>query len=79
MKSNTFPTGLRAAVVLFTMALFVTTNLAATEKVLHNFGSGKDGAAPIYVIFDAAGNLYGTTYEGGDYPCMGWGAGRCSR
>lgn len=36
-----------------------------TEKVLHNF-DGKNGIcsfAPL--IFDATGNLYGTTYEGG--------------
>jgi uncharacterized repeat protein (TIGR03803 family) len=36
-----------------------------TEKVLHSF-SGPDGAAPQSgVIFDSAGNLYGTTFFGG--------------
>jgi uncharacterized repeat protein (TIGR03803 family) len=40
-----------------------------TEKVLHNFGKGIDGELPGYgsLIFDAAGNLYGTTAEGGAY------------
>jgi uncharacterized repeat protein (TIGR03803 family) len=39
-----------------------------TEKVLHNFGGGTDGADPYGgVIFDAAGNLYGTTSAGGAY------------
>ena len=39
-----------------------------TETVLHSFGTGSDGAAPIGgVIFDAAGNLYGTTSLGGAY------------
>jgi uncharacterized repeat protein (TIGR03803 family) len=41
-----------------------------TEKVLHEFtlNSGKDGAVPeAGLILDAAGNLYGTTYEGGAY------------
>jgi uncharacterized repeat protein (TIGR03803 family) len=37
-----------------------------TETVLHSFGKGKDGQAPeASLIFDAAGNLYGTTYGGG--------------
>jgi uncharacterized repeat protein (TIGR03803 family) len=40
-----------------------------TEKVLYSFGaSNVDGASPTAgVIFDAAGNLYGTTYAGGTY------------
>ncbi len=38
------------------------------ETFVHSFGYGKDGASPYYagVVFDAAGNLYGTTQEGGD-------------
>ncbi|HVI08893.1 MAG TPA: choice-of-anchor tandem repeat GloVer-containing protein [Candidatus Binatia bacterium] len=37
-----------------------------TESVLHTFTAGADGASPIAnLIFDAAGNLYGTTWEGG--------------
>jgi uncharacterized repeat protein (TIGR03803 family) len=37
-----------------------------TETVLHSFyGNGKDGAYPHGLIFDAAGNLYGTTQLGG--------------
>ena len=39
-----------------------------TETVLHNFGSGTDGFTPVAgLIFDAAGNLYGTTGDGGNY------------
>jgi len=38
-----------------------------TEAVLHSFGNGKDGAG-IFIsglVFDSAGNLYGTTSGGG--------------
>ena len=39
-----------------------------TEQVLHNFGNGADGTDPFAgLIFDAAGNLYGTTEGGGTY------------
>jgi uncharacterized repeat protein (TIGR03803 family) len=38
-----------------------------TENVLHNFsgGSGNDGMGPDGLTFDTAGNLYGTTVNGG--------------
>ena len=37
-----------------------------TEKVLHNFGNGKDGTSPQgSLMFDMQGNLYGTTAGGG--------------
>ncbi|HWY21909.1 MAG TPA: choice-of-anchor tandem repeat GloVer-containing protein [Candidatus Acidoferrum sp.] len=40
-----------------------------TEKILHNFGqTTTDGYQPLAgLIFDAAGNLYGTTYFGGTF------------
>jgi uncharacterized repeat protein (TIGR03803 family) len=40
-----------------------------TENVIHNFNNnGKDGMTPVAgVIFDSAGNLYGTTVAGGIY------------
>lgn len=39
-----------------------------TEKLLHNFGEGQDGSAPYgAMIFDTAGNLYGTTTGGGSH------------
>ncbi|MGA2371469.1 MAG: choice-of-anchor tandem repeat GloVer-containing protein [Candidatus Korobacteraceae bacterium] len=40
-----------------------------TEAILHNF-RGPDGAGPRgTMIFDSAGNLYGTTESGGTYGC----------
>jgi uncharacterized repeat protein (TIGR03803 family) len=39
-----------------------------TEKVLHSFGNGTDGIEPsVDLIFDKAGNLYGTTTLGGKF------------
>jgi uncharacterized repeat protein (TIGR03803 family) len=37
-----------------------------TESILYNFSGGSDGSQPYGgLIFDSAGNLYGTTYRGG--------------
>lgn len=37
-------------------------------SVIHTFAGGNDGAEPIGpIVFDTAGNLYGTTFEGGSY------------
>jgi uncharacterized repeat protein (TIGR03803 family) len=52
-----------------------TPGNAWTESILTSFGDGVEYASKGYrpsssVIFDAAGNLYGTTYSGGVY---GWG------
>ena len=42
---------------------------AWTESVLYTFTGGSDGGMPVNgVVLDEAGNLYGTTYEGGS----GW-------
>lgn len=43
-----------------------SSSLPWTETILHNFGNGTDGSDPqAELIFDAAGNLYGTTQFGG--------------
>jgi uncharacterized repeat protein (TIGR03803 family) len=48
-----------------------------TETVLHRFTGGNNGMSPVAgVIFDQAGNLYGTTPSGGNLSyCQGFGCG----
>jgi uncharacterized protein YceK len=47
------------------------------ERVLHSFNNkGRDGRGPSgSLIFDASGNLYGTTYNGGTGTCTQLGPG----
>jgi len=56
-----------ATLAIFTVTCLLTGTGLAGEKVLHNFkDDGKDGHKPLAaLIFDASGNLYGTTSEGG--------------
>ena len=59
-----------AAFSLILGPLFTTTPLfaASKEKVLYSFGAHSGVVEPTHsLIFDASGNLYGTTYEGGAY------------
>jgi uncharacterized repeat protein (TIGR03803 family) len=43
---------------------------AGNETVLHTFTGGSDGAFPAGgLVMDGAGNLYGTTEQGGDFNC----------
>ena len=57
------------AMVLALSLLPMQSLRAQTYSVIHNFTAGSDGAVPYAgVTIDRAGNLYGTTYEGGrDY------------
>ncbi len=48
------------------------------ETVLYSFTGGADGAAPVAgLVRDAAGNLYGTAYFGGDSGSLCSGVGGC--
>jgi uncharacterized repeat protein (TIGR03803 family) len=51
---------------VFELVAPTSTTGAWTEKLLYSFGAGTDGSAPVgRVVFDSAGNLYGTTSLGG--------------
>jgi uncharacterized repeat protein (TIGR03803 family) len=48
--------------------VFAVCACVTKEKVIHTFGNANDGAQPIGgVVFDSAGNFYGTTSLGGAY------------
>jgi uncharacterized repeat protein (TIGR03803 family) len=76
MRGKQFSIGSRATLTIFAVAVFVTSACAATEKVLHSF-NGLPKSGPCYhgclpyagLIFDASGNLYGTTNLGGSQIC----------
>ena len=59
------------ALAFLTMAvLLVGTSWASTERVIYSFTGGADGADPAsQLIFDNAGNAYGTTVTGGSDNC----------
>lgn len=71
----TYQGGTYGAGVVF--ELTPNSNGGWTEKVLHHFNGGKGGGYPQdRLIFDTAGNLYGTTWKGGNLSyCDGAGCG----
>jgi len=78
MKSNLFWAATGKTLAVVTVALIVVFVLApgasaATEKVLYSFTGKSDGETPHgSPVFDSAGNLYGTTLEGGRRGCRYW-------
>ncbi len=58
------------AVLGVIVALSAASFAADTEKVVYNFTGGNDGGKPAaQLVFDSAGNAYGTTVVGGQYGC----------
>lgn len=66
-----------AALALIIAAVLVPEAWAASKyKVLYKFKGHSDGSGPdAGLIFDPAGNLYGTTYTGGGGGCSDYGCG----
>jgi uncharacterized repeat protein (TIGR03803 family) len=48
----------------FTCGTLFSMTTGGTEKVLHSFGKGSDGANPRADLIDVGDTLYGTTYSG---------------
>jgi uncharacterized repeat protein (TIGR03803 family) len=60
------PRSLMVAALIFSSMLVPYARAASKYRVLYEFKGGADGYLPAAgLIFDIAGNLYGTTYEGG--------------
>lgn len=59
------------------LAVAIQSAQAQTYSVIHNFTGGAGGAAPLAgLVIDQAGNLYGTTFAGGNGSCRGdYGSG----
>lgn len=69
--------GIRTALAaLMTIAVFAPAH-AATERVLHRFRGGKDGAFPISDLLRVQSTLYGVTEFGGGGPCAEFGFKGC--
>jgi uncharacterized repeat protein (TIGR03803 family) len=64
-----FAFGVSAMLAVVAM-LAVSCWAADSEKVVYNFTGGNDGGDPAsQLVFDPAGNAYGTTVRGGAYDC----------
>jgi uncharacterized repeat protein (TIGR03803 family) len=62
----------RLLTILIGVLLFIGSAIAQTEKVLYSFRGGTDGINPSTpLIADAAGNLFGSTTDGGGGVCPG--------
>lgn len=72
MKPNQFCASagrvLAAAMVISIIILLSAPSAwAATYKTIYRFKGGANGSGPSGLVFDAAGNLYGTTWSGGAF------------
>jgi uncharacterized repeat protein (TIGR03803 family) len=67
MRSRRF--SIRTVMAVIAAALLVTSALATaqTETVLHSFNNPRGANPSAGLVFDAAGNLYGTTVNGGRF------------
>ncbi len=77
MQGKRLSLGLRAMLAILSVALLATSTWAVShEKVLYSFEGPPGYPATTYagLVSDAAGNLYGTSEQGG-FGCEQWGCG----
>jgi uncharacterized repeat protein (TIGR03803 family) len=67
MRGKRLSIGLRAALAIFALTVSLTNTWAASEKMLHYFGSGTDGTYPYAGMISDGVNFYGTTSSGGSF------------
>src|SRR5258708_3537220 len=69
-KNLLWPAAIRIFVAITLTLAFGSSAHAASEQVLYSFTSGSDGGEPYgNLVFDSAGNLYGTARLGGNMKC----------
>lgn len=75
MKGDESPLTIASSLAIFAALLMLAGSAIAagsTERVLYRFKGGADGSTPLAgLIADQAGNLYGTTADGGGGKCQG--------
>jgi uncharacterized repeat protein (TIGR03803 family) len=67
------PKVLLVAAVISLLSIALRTANAQTLTTLYSFTGGADGGSPYFgdLVLDAKGNLYGTTFAGGNAPGLG--------
>jgi uncharacterized repeat protein (TIGR03803 family) len=68
LSLSIFQHAVAAILTIAAALLLISPASASTTKVIYNFAGGKDGEyLDTDLVMDAAGNIYGTTVQGGDF------------
>src|SRR5580700_4580165 len=65
---STFQRSIRAIAIVASVAILLSAAPASTTKLIYSFAGGNDGEyLDTDLVIDSAGNLYGSTVQGGDF------------